>query len=463
MTPVELMASCGMAAASWDGWRAILGRLTPDIREFYAVAGRGSGKSRIVALLACAYATRRYPRAPGESIYIGVFAPDRRQAGLTFRYVVGLLRLVPELAALIEDETRESVTLRTGVVVEVITASTAAPRGRAYALAIVEEAAFLPNTDIAADPDVELLRALRPALARVRGSLLAVIGSPYARRGVLFEAWRAGDAEDRTVVAADTLTLNPTFRRREVERAFETDPVAAASEYGCDGVIEFRADVSSLLSDAAIAAVVPAGVRELPPEAGRTYVAHLDAATGSGEDAAALAVAYHDRDRAVLAAVRRWQPIFSPSSMASEAAALLGTYRVPQVTIDRYAPGLVADLLRREGITAVPAERDTSAAFVDLLAAVNADRVRLLDDPVLLREVSRLERRPGGGGRDVVSHPPRGHDDVAAAVAFALTAARERERRGDQGLLFSGDVSDNPDLEALAEEYIAACMGEDNG
>ena len=45
-----------------------------------------------------------------------------------------------------------------------------------------------------------------------------------------------------------------------------------------------------------------------------------------------------------------------------------------------------------------PALIDTSAAFVSLLAAMNNGGVRLLDDPALLRELSRLERRPTAGG-----------------------------------------------------------------
>ena len=275
-------------------------------------AGAGSGKSRIVSLLACAFACRRYKLAPGEQVYIGVFAPDRKQAAITYRYIVGLLRARPELWALVERETRDRLELRGNVVVEVLTASAAAPRGRAYALVIVEEASMLPAEETASDPDVELVRAVRPALARVPGSLLAVIGTPYRRAGVLDDAWRAGEAEDRVVVATDTLSLNPTFRRREVERAFEVDPIAAASEYGRDGEIAFLSDVAALLTEAAIAAVVPLGVRELAPRSREVRVrAHFDAATGSGSDSAALAIAFSGLP-AELAAVRRWRPPFSP-------------------------------------------------------------------------------------------------------------------------------------------------------
>lgn len=428
-------------AASWDGWRVVLARLLPSVREFYVIAGRGAGKSRIIALLACCFATRAYTRAPGENIYIGVAAPDRKQAGVTFRYIVGMLNSVPSLAALIVAERGEAVELSNGVIIEVVTASTVAPRGRAFALFIVEESAFLPSDSGAADPDIELLRAVRPALARVPGSLLAVIGSPYARRGVLYEAWRDGDGPHRVVVTSDTASLNPTFDAAEIARAFRDDPTSARSEYGADGTIVFRSDVSTLLADSALAAVVQRGVHELAPERGRSYHAHLDAATGSGEDSAALAVAFHDGTRAVLAAARRWTPPFSPASMAAEAAIVLRRYGVGTTTIDAFAPGLVADLLRREGVTARPAGRDTSTAFVDLLAVINSDQCRLLDEPALLGELSRLERKPGSSGRDRVGHPPRGHDDVAAAAAFAITNVTRSEAKGELSLLFAGSSS----------------------
>src|SRR5687767_6298081 len=119
MTPTAFMHLFDeFRAASWNGWRAVLARLTPNVREFFAIVGRGAGKSRIVALLACFFASREYPRAPGEFIFIGVFAPDRKQAALTFRYVVGLLRSVPSLAALIVAESKDSVELTNGVIIE---------------------------------------------------------------------------------------------------------------------------------------------------------------------------------------------------------------------------------------------------------------------------------------------------------------------------------------------------------
>lgn len=423
-----------IAPSDLDLVRRVTGRTVlprSPVSEFWAVKGRGSGGSRFTSRLASFFSTaREYRRAPGESIYCGIFAPDRKQSGVTFRYVLGLLRSVPALDALIVNETKDSIELSNGVTIEVITASTGAPRGRAYALVIIEEAAFLP-ADSAADPDLELLRAVRPALARVPGSLLAVIGSPYAKRGELYRTWRdafgRNDDDDRLVVAADTLTLNPTFRRREIQRAFRDDPVSACAEYGRDGVIEFRSDVSALLTDEALAAVVLAGVRELPPDPARSAHGHFDAATGSGEDAAAAGIAFVG-EPAALAAVRQWKPPFDPSAVVAEAAALFTRYGVCEITIDKFAPGLVADVFRGHSITCRVAERDTSQSFIELLATINSQRVTLLDDPALLTELRRLERRPSAGGRDIVGHPPRGHDDVAAAASNALVRAARRER-----------------------------------
>src|SRR5439155_18781910 len=59
LSPVEFMALFEeFRGPSWDGWRGILARLTPTVREFFAIVGRGAGKSRIVALLACGFASR---------------------------------------------------------------------------------------------------------------------------------------------------------------------------------------------------------------------------------------------------------------------------------------------------------------------------------------------------------------------------------------------------------------------
>lgn len=406
--------------ASWDAWRDILARVGSDVREFFAIVGRGAGKSRIVALLATYFGVREYPRASGESIYIGIFAPDRKQSAVTFRYVLGLLKSVPELASLIANETRDSVELSNGVIIEVITASIAAPRGRAYALVIIEEAAFLPS-DTSANPDVELLRAVRPALARVPGSLLAVVSSPYARRGVIYTATLRKADPAVLVVQASTLDLNPLFDASAVARAYEEDPASAAAEYG--GL--FRSDVESFISREPLEASVVEGRHGLPPVPGE-HVGFTDPAGGSGKDAFSVCVARRlDSGIVQVVALREARPPFSPEVVTAEFCELLKTYGVHRVTGDRYAGEWPREQFRKHGVAYDTAEKSKSDLYRDLLPMLMSGQVELLDDPRLLAQLGALERRTGRGGRDIIDHPPgvNSHDDLANAVAGACVVA----------------------------------------
>ena len=146
---------------------------------------------------------------------------------------------------------------------------------------------------------------------------------------------------------------------------------------------------------------------------------------------------------AQLAALRHWRPPFNPSVVADEATLLLRRYGVRELSIDRYAPGLVADLFRTRGITCKVADRDTSGTFIELLALVNSLGVSLLDDPILLRELSRLERRPTAG-REQVSHPRGGHDDLAAAAANAVVLASQRPAGATAAVIYPTVNPANP-------------------
>ncbi len=332
----------------------------------------------------------------------------RRQGTLTLRYIGGLLRASPSLARLITRETRERIELVGPVTIEVITATKAAPRGRSYACVVIEEASFLPSDD-QAEPDRELVRAVRPALGRVPGSLLAVIGTPYARRGILWEAHEAGSCDDRVVISADTLTLNPTFRAREVARAFEQDPIAAASEFGRDGTIAFRSDVESFLPLSAIEACVVGGRHELPPRVHTPsgephYFGFLDAAGGSGTDSMTLAIAHLEGDVAVLDLTREVGPPFSPERVVLEFADTLKRFGLREVTADKYAGDWPVEQFAKYGVAVEPCQRSKSHIYLAALPMVMSRQVALLDDTRLVAQLSGLERRAGREGRDSVDH-----------------------------------------------------------
>ena len=428
MTPLDLILLVPeFAAPSWARWRAILALITVAIRSLYIAAGRGSGKSRIIAFLAVCYACREYRRAPGERIFVGVFAPDRKQAATTFSYILGLLQTVPQLAAMIERETADRIDLENGVSIEVLTASKAAPRSRSYALAIIEEAAFLESDEDSANPDVELLRALRPALARVPGSLLCVVSSPYARSGILHAA--AQRHEDGTTppheiyINAPTDELNPTFDKTAISDAYAEDPTGAATEYGA----AFRNDIETFVSLEAVAAVTVGGRLELPPLPGIAYTAFLDFAGGSGKDSATLAIAHHiDRNGqrvGVLDMTREVRPPFSPESVCREFADAMKRFRCSLATADKFAGGFPVEQMKKLGVTVDHSDKSKSDLYLALLPLVNSKRIELLDVERLRTQLTGLQRKTARGGRDSVDHPRGRHDDVINAAAGALVLA----------------------------------------
>ena len=75
------------------------------------------------------------------------------------------------------------------------TASFRSTRGYAIIAGLLDELAFWPGDD-SAEPDYEVLSALRPGMATIPGSMLLCASSPYARRGALFDAWRRHYGKD---------------------------------------------------------------------------------------------------------------------------------------------------------------------------------------------------------------------------------------------------------------------------
>ena len=80
--------------------------------------------------------------------------------------------------------------------------------------------------------------------------------------------------------------------------------------------------------------------------------------------------------------------------------------------------------------------------FRDLLPLLNSGRIVLPRNDRLQGQIVGLERRTSAVGRDTISHPDRGHDDMANAVAGA--AALSKFGGYDFRLLWvSGDDDDS--------------------
>src|SRR5262249_26518578 len=237
-------------ASTWQSWRVFLsalfglplddaqrqlfkqctGRETPPtsgVDEAFLVCCRRAGKWFVLALVAvflAAFVDWRKHLGPGERLTIMVIAADRRQARVIMRYCLGLLHCVPMLARIIATERSEGIDLSNRVSIEIHTASFKTTRGYSIGAALLDEIAFWP-TDDAAQPDVEILAALRPGMATIPGAMLLCASSPYARRGALWDAYRRHYGNDGPVLVwqSDTRTMNPTVPQSVIDAAMAAD------------------------------------------------------------------------------------------------------------------------------------------------------------------------------------------------------------------------------------------------
>jgi hypothetical protein len=370
-------------------YREHTGRTEPPsvpVREFWCVAGRRGGKSRIMATvaawLAC-FVDWRSSLAPGQSerATIMLIAADRKQARVAMRYLRSLITQHGLLKGLVQREGGEVIDLSCGTSIEVATCSYRTVRGYSVAAVICDELAFWHDEN-AANPATEIISALRPAMATLPGSLLMAVSSPHARRGPLWESYKrhfGKDGDPILVWQAPTRRMNPSVPQDVIDEAMDLDPARAGAEYGA----QFRVDVETFISREVVDAVVVPGRRELPRISGVQYVAFVDPSGGSS-DSMTLAIAHHDRatGHVVLDAVRERRPPFSPDQCVNEFAGLLQSYGIHKVTGDRYAGEWPREAFSKYGIAYEPSEQTKSQIYTETLPLLNAGRCELLDHAV---------------------------------------------------------------------------------
>ena len=367
---------------------------------------------------------------PSERGKVPLLAASTLQADQAFSFVAGIFRASRNLADLVEGSTSDTLSLATGIDVEVRPASFRTVRGITAVGAVCDEIAFWRSDD-SANPDREILKALRPALATT-GGLLACISSPHAKRGELYATFRrhfGSQGDPRILVAkAPSWTMNPSLSAAVVERAYADDPEAASAEYG----VEFRGDLAVFVSRETLDAAIEVGVTVRAPLDGVTYFGLVDQSGGSS-DSMTLAIAHAEGARIVLDFVGERKAPFAPSSVVEEFAAVLKQYRLSRVQGDRYAGEWPRVAFQAQGVTYEVAPLNRSELYLATLPLLNSGRVALLDNSRMTSQFLALERRTARSGKDSVDHPPGGHDDVANAVAGALTMACGQAESGFLG------------------------------
>jgi Terminase large subunit, T4likevirus-type, N-terminal len=405
------------------------GRSTPPTTPFleaWLCCGRRSGKSFMLALiavfLACFFDWRQF-LATGEIGTIMVIAQDRRGARTIMRFALGLLQAVPMLKQQIESTTQESITLKNNIVIEVHTASYRSVRGHTVVAGLLDEIAYWPIDENASEPDVEIINAVRPAMATIPGAMLLCASSPHSRRGALYEAWKkhyAKDGDEVLVWQAATRDMNPSVPQSYIDRHMAQDPARATAEY----LAQFRTDLEAFVSREAVEACVSWGSYERAARFETSYLGFIDAAGGSGSDSMTMAIGHYDHSArtVVIDALRERTPPFSPEIVASEFAALLKSYHITTAYADKWGGDWVREQFSKFGISIEPAQKTKHQLYLDLLPTINSKRIDLLEHPRAFNQLIGLERRSGRGA-DIIDHAPGQHDDLANCIAGVASLA----------------------------------------
>jgi hypothetical protein len=145
--------------------------------ESYLVCGRRSGKSRMLAMIAVYLAVFRdwSPYlSPGERGTVMILAADRKQSRTIFGYAAAFLKALDVDTVTVARETMDALELGNGISIEIGTANFRTVRGYTVVAGLLDEAAFW--NDGGANPDEEILRALRARCPLGRGSCTPCLG-----------------------------------------------------------------------------------------------------------------------------------------------------------------------------------------------------------------------------------------------------------------------------------------------
>jgi hypothetical protein len=401
--------------------------------EATLIAGRRSGKtSKIGATIAMFEAFRDHHLSRGESGFVMLIAPTKKQAENTMRYIRAHLRSSPLLRKQVARWSRDEIELSNNVSIVCYPCSYVAVRGMSVICCICDELAFWQHDETAANPEEEVLAALRPAMATFPTAKMIKISTPYRKEGILWRDFQQRGELDYLVWQLPSQMMNPTLQPSVLEKERKRDEGRYRREY----LAEFTDSINAwVVPDVLDPCIVP-GRDVLPRIENAIYVVAVDPAFKRNDFA--LAVLHKTADGPiVIDRVSRWagtkQTPLGYEWVCDQIARIANEYGIREVIGDQYCAAIIQQYFAKLGI--IYREFTLSAnrrpdLFVNLKHLLVQKKIELLDDPTLLQQLRALEERSESSG-NIDVRPRYGHkDDVAVAVALAaLELAKRRPPR----------------------------------
>jgi hypothetical protein len=422
-----------------------------EYREAAFVCGRRSGKSDKLAANVAIYESffRKHRLSAGERGVVLLMAQNVRAANVVAGYIRGKIERSPILSQHVVASRALELDLDNRITIAIHPSSFRAIRGLSVVTAILDEVAFWYTEVEYSNPDVEVVRAVRPAMATFPSAKLILVSSPYAKAGVLYDMWQARH-EDREVLVwhAPTALMNPTVEAAFLAREEKREPEVYRREY----LAEFTDAVSSFIPGDAIESCIVSGRTEVPPNIHDCrYKAAIDAAFRG--DAFTFCVSHRIEDRVVIDVLVGWQGTREhPVRLADilpQIKSIATRYGIYFVVGDQYG----AEPLKHAfsavglGLEEVPFTQSSKADVLgNLRSLIVNGQIELPDHPQLIKELRALEVEALPGGQSRIGHPRRtgAHDDYACAVALAAWETRQAWRGTTRPIMSPDEIVAGP-------------------
>lgn len=370
-----------------------------------------------------------------QPAYCLQIAQDTRMAQYSLHFIASTLKSSPALKEMIIDEPlANEIRLKNNIIIKCLPPTLKAARGYACPVAVLDEVGVWYQDSDSANPDFEIYNAVKPTQAQFNPNALTVgISSPWTKSGLLYEYYEAGTrgrnapAHARSkyrnvlVIHAPTAAMgNPQIRKEELEEQQLRDPRAFEREF----LAVFQDSISGLIPAQLIKAAVTPGQITRPYRPEFTYVAAIDPAFR--HDAFAFTICHAEERGVVMDLIMRFKPeagqVLNPEDILQQIAPLVRAYNVVTVYSDQYHLESLQQLAFRYGIFIEGvAFRATNKASIygSLVQLLHQQRMQLVDDEELVRELKALERKLSSTGVVQIGAPQGLHDDLATVTALA--------------------------------------------
>jgi len=400
-----------------------------------AVAGGRSGKSYFFGALRCLHLALTVDLsrlAVGEVAAVPFVAPDMRLAKQPLSYVQGIVQQHRDLARLVvgKADASESLVLeRDGKRIRFeclpATKGGSAVRARSMPAAYLDEACFFRDSSYVVN-DAEIYKAIAPRI--MSGGQFLIGSTPWMESGIVYEFWRENWAHPKTAIVAHAATR--TMRSdphilEQVAREEARDPDNAAREFGAvfpkGGTSQFF-DGASL--DTAIDPTLELGAL---PDPGDVVRAGGDA--GFRVNSSTLAITHQRSGALRVAELHEQKPAhgvpLKPSAVVATWADVCARHGVKGVMCDQHYREAIREHLATHGLWLADAPEGATGkadSYVHARSLMREGKLKIPDDPRLLRQLRAVVGKPTSGGGISVYTPTSAdgsHGDLVSALVLA--------------------------------------------